>query len=46
MVTPEITLPLQQNDPKPTPAFPREFLPPYTPNTPGAVSKTMAPKKK
>lgn len=46
MVTPEITLPLQMNDPKPGPSFPREFLPNNTPNTPGAMSKSAVPKKK
>ncbi len=46
MVTPEITMPLQRTDPKPTPAFPREFLPETTPNTPGAMSKAAAPRKK
>jgi pilus assembly protein CpaC len=34
MVTPEITMPLNATDPKPTPVFPREFLPNNTPNTP------------
>lgn len=34
MVTPEITMPLNATDPKPTPVFPREFLPNTTPNTP------------
>lgn len=46
MVTPEITMPLQRNDPKPIPEFPREFLPAGTPNTPGAMSKSAAPRKK
>jgi len=46
MVTPEITLPLQPGDPKPQPAFPREFLPSQTPNTPGAMSKAVSPAKK
>lgn len=46
MVTPEITMPLQRTDPKPTPSFPREFLPSDTPNTPGAMSKSTAPRKK
>ena len=46
MVTPEITMPLQRSDPKPLPAFPREFMPNETPNTPGAMSKSVAPRKK
>jgi pilus assembly protein CpaC len=45
LVTPEITTPLQPNDPKPMPAFPREFVPNSTPNTAGPVSKAVMPKK-
>lgn len=37
MVTPEITVPLNPNDPKPEPYFPRDFLVPYTPDNPEAV---------
>jgi pilus assembly protein CpaC len=32
LVTPEITVPLQPGEPKPTPAFPREFLTPIAPD--------------
>ncbi|MCC6362896.1 MAG: pilus assembly protein N-terminal domain-containing protein [Bryobacterales bacterium] len=46
LVTPEITTPLNVNDPRPMPSFPREFLPSTTPNTPGAMSKAVPPRKK
>jgi len=38
MVTPEITEPLRQQDPKPMPVMPEQFLRPYTP---GDMSKAM-----
>lgn len=34
MVSPEITMPLNVNDPKPVPVMPREFLPSLTPANP------------
>lgn len=34
MVSPEITMPLNVNDPKPVPVMPREFLPSLTPTNP------------
>ncbi|HUQ90469.1 MAG TPA: pilus assembly protein N-terminal domain-containing protein [Bryobacteraceae bacterium] len=46
MVTPEITVPLQMNDPKPTPVFPREFMPANTPNTPGGAATPASRKKR
>lgn len=42
MVTPELTMPLQQSDPKPSLSFPREFLENSIPNTPAAMSRQAA----
>jgi hypothetical protein len=39
MVTPEITMPLQPGDPKPTAPTPRPFLVPVTPGSSDAFPK-------
>lgn len=41
MVTPEITVPLNANDPKPNLSFPKPFLPSETPNTPSGMSRQV-----
>jgi pilus assembly protein CpaC len=45
MVTPEIVTPLQATDPKPQPAYPKEFLPPSVPQ-PATRTSTGVRKKK
>ena len=46
MVTPEITMPLQPGDAKPSPVMPRPFLVPVTPGSTDAFPATAKAKAK